>query len=98
MAVIEVTTFRLRPGADEAAFLDADRQVQTEFFYGNQGLLRRTTAQGDGGEWAVVTSWASAGDAEASATRAVDDTVVGTFMSFLDPTTVRTERYRALES
>jgi hypothetical protein len=97
MAVIEVTTFRLRPGADEASFLDADRQVQTDFFYGNQGLLRRTTARGDGGGWAVVVSWASAGDAEASASKAVDDALVARFMSFVDPTTLRTDRYQSLD-
>jgi len=98
MSVIEVTTFRLRPGADEADFLDADRRVQTEFFYGNEGLLRRTTARGEDGAWVVVTSWASDGDAEASATRAVDDAGVGRFMSYVDPTSVREDRYHALES
>jgi hypothetical protein len=98
MSVIEVTTFRLRPQAEEADFLDADRRVQTGFFYGNQGLLRRTTARGDGGRWAVVTSWASAADAEASAAKAVDETLVGRFLSFVDPTTLRTDRYQALES
>lgn len=98
MAVIEVTTFRLRPEADETAFLEADRQVQSDFFYRRAGLLRRTTARGDGGGWAVVTSWATVGDASDAATMAVDDSLVGRFMSFLDPTSVRTDRYRALES
>lgn len=96
MSVIEVTTFRLRPGADETAFLDADRRVQTDFYYANEGLLRRTTARGDDGGWVVVTSWASDGHAEASATRAVDDTAVNRFMSFVDPTSLREGRYHAL--
>ena len=44
MPVIETMTFRLAPGADEQAFLDADRRVQTDFAYRQPGLMRRTTA------------------------------------------------------
>lgn len=98
MSVIEVTTFRLRPGTDEARFLEADSRVQTGFFYGNEGLLRRTTARADGGGWAVVTSWASHGAAEAAASKAAGDTLVGRFMSFVDPTTLHTDCYQALEA
>jgi hypothetical protein len=36
--VIEIMRFRLRPGADEAAFLAADKRVQEEFAYQQPGL------------------------------------------------------------
>jgi hypothetical protein len=97
MSVIEVTTFRLRSGVDEAAFLEADRRVQTEFVPNHSGFLRRTTGRGDEGAWVVVTLWASDADADASASKAVDDAVVGRFMSLVDPTSVRVGRYGTLD-
>jgi hypothetical protein len=69
--VIELTTFRLRDGVDEAAFVAADAAAQTGFFYQQPGLVRRTTARG-ADDWLVVTWWGSAEDADA-ATRALDD-------------------------
>jgi hypothetical protein len=64
-AVIEIMRFRLPPGADEAAFLAADRRVQEEFAYHQPGLLRRTTARGQDGGWIVIDLWRSAADADA---------------------------------
>ncbi len=61
---IEVRTFRLRAGADEAAFLAADKSEQTALMIRNRGMLRRTTARGDAGEWLVLTSWDSPDDVE----------------------------------
>lgn len=55
--IIEVRTFRL--SGDEAAFLDADRVEQHALCVRNRGLIRRTTARGDNGEWLVLTLWDS---------------------------------------
>jgi hypothetical protein len=62
MAVIETLTFRLTANTDDAAFLAADRRLQTEFVYHQPGLVRRTTARNDDGEWFVVTLWHSGSD------------------------------------
>jgi hypothetical protein len=97
VAVIELTTFELRAGVDQAAFLALDKAMQEEFFPTGAGFLRRTTARSDGGQWLVVTLWADEGDAERSATSAVDDPVVGAFMAALDPTSVSGTRYRTLD-
>lgn len=97
MAVVEVTTFRLRPGGDETAFLDLDRQVQTEFIPNHPGFLRRTTARAADHTWAVVTLWAAEEDAERSAVLAVDDPVMGAFMAAVEPTSLHTERYHTLD-
>src|SRR3954454_2025205 len=97
MAVIEITTFRLADGTDEAAFLEADRRVQTEFIPRHRGFMRRTTARGAGGEWAVIVLWASASDADASAGLAQDHPVTQAFDALLDPSTVQRRRYDTLD-
>jgi len=58
MSVIETLTFQLAPGTAQSAFLEADQRVQTDFFYRQPGLARRTTARGGDGEWLVVVLWA----------------------------------------
>jgi hypothetical protein len=97
MAVLEVLTFRLAADVDEHGFLKADRQAQVEFMYKQRGLLRRTTARGEGGEWLVVTVWGSSPDADTSAATGRDDPAVSRLTSFLDPSTITTRRYHTLD-
>ena len=59
MAVIDVTTFRLVEGVDEATFLAADERVRTGDLYHRPGIARATTARGDDGTYAVIVMWAS---------------------------------------
>jgi hypothetical protein len=95
-AVIEIMSFRLPPGADEAAFLAADRRVQEEFANHQPGLLRRTTARGQDGGWIVIDLWRSAADADACDARWEADPVTQQFMALLDRSSVTTERYEQL--
>lgn len=95
--VIELLTFRLLEGADETAFLAADRRVQTGFAYLQPGLLRRTTARGADGDWLVMDIWRSEADADACDSAWGRDDVTEAFMSFVDPVTVRTARYETLD-
>ncbi|MGH9298267.1 MAG: hypothetical protein ACRDZP_09900 [Acidimicrobiales bacterium] len=88
MAVIEVTTFRLRPRSDEAAFLEADSLAQAEMSR-TAGMLRRTTARAAGGEWLVVTLWRSEADADAAGD-------ARTAVQGQDAATVETKRYHSL--
>jgi hypothetical protein len=94
--VIEIMRFRLAPGADEAAFLAADKRVQQDFAYQQPGLLRRTTARGEDGGWIVVDLWRSAADAGACDERWEHDPVTQAFMALLDRSSVTTERYQEL--
>ncbi len=89
--------FRLPPGADEAAFLAADRQVQDEFASYQPGLLRRTTARGQDDGWIVIDLWRSAADADACDARWELDPVTQGFMALLDRSSVTTERYQELD-
>ena len=95
--MIETVTFRLAPDTDEAVFLDADRRVQTEFFYQQPGLVRRTTARDRHGEWIVIVIWRSEGDAEAAAQLSERDGAASDFMALVDSATVRTGRYTELD-
>jgi hypothetical protein len=95
--MIEIMSFRLAPGADHQAFLVADRRVQSDFAYQQAGLLRRTTARADDGAWIVIDLWRSENDADATGALWGRDEVTAAFMAFLDPATVRTERYATLD-
>jgi hypothetical protein len=97
MAVIEIVTFRLAGTTDEAAFLAADRRVQTEFAYHQPGLARRTTARGGGGDWIVIDLWATEADADACAKRSDRDAGHAALMALVDRATVRTMRYETLD-
>lgn len=95
--MIEVVTFRLAAGTDEAAFIEADRRVQAEFAYQQHGLVRRTTACSVDGGWLVLVLWASLADADAAAQHAPGDPATASFMALVDAATVQTERYTPLD-
>ncbi len=97
MSVIETMTFQLSATTHEAAFLQADRRVQTEFAYHQPGLLRRTTARGRDGNWIVVDVWRSAEEADACDERWGQDAVTREFVALVDEATTRTQRYTTLD-
>jgi hypothetical protein len=86
--LIEALTCRLAPGVDEAAFLAADRRVQTEFIPNHPGFVRRTTARGADGEWMVLTFWGTAETADASRRLGETDPVATAFSVLLDDVAV----------
>lgn len=91
--MIEILTFRLAEGVDEEAFRQSDRRVQVEFAYQQPGMMRRTTARSDDGEWIVVDLWQSADAADACNELWDKDPVTQEFMGFVDASSVRTRRY-----
>jgi len=95
--VIEVATFRLAPDADEAAFLEADRRVQTEVMATLGGFRRRTTARGAPGEWLVLVLWSSSSDADAAAGRVGDHPAMRDFTALVDAASVSLRRYTTLD-
>lgn len=64
MSIVEITTFALRDGLSDEAFVALDKRMQTELVPNRPGFLRRTTAR-HGEDWLVVTLWASGDDAAA---------------------------------
>ena len=93
---MELTTFRLREGVDEADFRRADEAAQA-FFHLQPGLLRRTTARDiANGEWLVAILWASWGQADAAADAARDDASMQAYESMIDPASVQVRRFESL--
>jgi len=90
-------TFRLVPGTQEADFLAADRAVQEDFAYHQPGLVRRTTARGENGDWIVLDLWRSSADSDACAVRWDADPVARRFMDFIDRSTLRSSRWFPLD-
>jgi hypothetical protein len=95
--MIEIMTFRLVPGGDEAGFEAADRKVQTQFAYQQPGLVRRTAARGADGGWVVITLWQSEEDADAAGAGWAHDPLAAEFMAFVDGSSVRSDRYATLD-
>lgn len=91
--LIENTFFRLAAGADEQEFLAADARVQQAFFYAQDGVLRRTLAKADDGEWLACTFWYDAESADKAAVAAEGEATVKAFRGFLDPASVRLTRH-----
>jgi hypothetical protein len=95
--LIEIFSFKLLPGADEAAFLAADKRLQAEFAYQQPGLMRRTTARATDGEWVVIDLWRSEADADRTSNVWGPDPVTAEFQSFVDPDTVLVRRFDELD-
>ena len=87
--ILETTAFRLVEDADQEAFLQADKRVQTDVAYHQRGLLRRTTARSAEGEWMVVVLWDSPD--------AVVDLFAAELSSYADAASVRAGRYETLD-
>lgn len=94
MSILEITTFRLAPDADTGDFLQADRDVQTELYSPAPGFLRRTTARGADGEWAVVTLWRSEADADALD---AGHPAARVFTRLVEPASLTVRRYTPLD-
>lgn len=96
--VVEITTFTLAPGVDDATFLEADADYQAELMVSQPGFVRRTLAR-DGHDWVAVAFWASDEDAmHAETNRTADHAPAGVaFRRLLDPSSVSVARYRALD-
>ena len=95
--IVEVFSFRLRPDVSDDEFLAADARVQTEFYYQQRGIARRTTAKAEDGEWAVVVFWGDEASAAAAAEASVAHPATQAFGAFLDHSSLHSKRYASLD-
>jgi hypothetical protein len=94
--MIEIMTFRLADGVDEAAFRTVDGRVQVEFAYQQPGLLRRTLGRSDQ-TWLVLQIWRSS-DAAHAASVAFDASALGTeFQALIDRDSLVVDRYEGVD-
>ncbi len=94
--MIDVVTFRLIDGADPEAFRKLDDRLQTEFFYHQPGLIRRTTAVAADGTWISISHWNSAADIEAADAKTTERNEFTPLLAIIDASTIRGKRYDTL--
>ncbi len=94
--VLEVTTFRLASGVEDATFLALDRRWQTELVPNRSGFVRRTTARRDGA-WVVVTLWSREEDAAAFDAESATSEVRRAFEDCLEAGSLQTTRVDTLD-
>ena len=71
VAVAEIVTFRLRPGADEARFL-ADARATDRPVAAQPGFLRRSLSRDGTGLWTDYVEWSDQASATAAAQVVMD--------------------------
>ena len=93
--VIELVTFRLKPGTDDAAFIAAVGQ-STAFLEQQPGFLAREVGLTATGEWADMVRWADLDAAlrAAAAFNAASETQ--SFNACLDRNSVQMRHFRAM--
>ena len=83
MAVIELVRFRVKDGADEAAFRALNERFQREIVPTLVGLERREAAVSDDGEWLLVLRYADMDSARRGPEADTSD-LSGQFIAMID--------------
>lgn len=91
--VIEIVTFRLKPGVSADEFSPIDRAVERDHVSRQPGFISRESAHAEN-EWLVIVHWRSAKDAEASMSTFEKVTAAAAFMAKIDASTMRMKRYQ----
>jgi hypothetical protein len=94
--MIEITTFRLRDDAEAGLFVKLDERLQTEFFYFQPGLQRRTTARSEDGEWVSIIVWDSESCADAAIEKTEEFALFEDVLAMMDLMTIESCRYNTL--
>jgi hypothetical protein len=94
--MIEVTTFRLIDDANADAYKDIDARLQTEFFYQQPGLVRRTTARSDDGTWVTIVVWSDLAAAQLAVTKSFGRKEFSEALALIDSQSIEMRRYDTL--
>jgi heme-degrading monooxygenase HmoA len=94
--MILVVTYRLRTNADESAFIALDAQLQTDFYYQQPGIERRTTARSTDGAWVTISHWDSTDAIAAARSAAVAEGVMAKLGEYIDMSTITGTTYAPL--
>jgi hypothetical protein len=94
--MIEIITFRLADGVDEAVFRRVDGRVQVEFAYQQPGFLRRTLGRRDQ-RWLVLQIWTTSQAAHAASV-AFDASSLGReFLALIDGDSLVVDRFEGVD-
>ena len=97
MAIVEIAHFKLKPDADEKAFLAAEQGLVNGQIRQQPGFLGREAAKGADGEWIVILHWETVADAEAWTPKFMQDPNGQAFAAQLDFSTMKQERYEVVK-
>jgi len=92
-AVVEVVTFKLKPGVTLDEFRALDEAVERQYAMQQPGFVAREAAAGDHGEWLVIVHWRSAQDPDASMAGFANAPVAAPFMARIDSRSFSMKRY-----
>ena len=89
--VIEVTTFNLNSGVNDAAFITRDAEIEQEFASQQPGFIRRTSGVDADGKYAVIVFWETLADADDSIAAFGVDPTVADYFAMIDGNTPITD-------
>jgi heme-degrading monooxygenase HmoA len=84
---VEITSFKLKPGVDDAAFLRAAEAMASDL-QAVPGFVRRELLHGDEGLWIDVVHWRSLSEALAAMDFVMTKPSTGPFMAALDESSI----------
>lgn len=93
-SVVEVVTFKLKPGITLAEFAPIEKRVATQYVSKRPGFVSRERAVGSDGEMLVIVHWRSSKDAEASMASFEKAPAAAEFMSKIDASTMSMKLYQ----
>ncbi|MGL6210379.1 MAG: antibiotic biosynthesis monooxygenase family protein [Paracoccaceae bacterium] len=85
--VMEIVSFRLLPGTDLGAFLDAARATE-DLLARQPGFVRRHLLQETSGRWTDLVEWHSLADAHRAAELVMQSPDFGPFVAAINPPTI----------
>ena len=85
---VELTSFKLVEGADEAKFIDAANQMQNTFLNDQEGFVKRTLVKGENG-WTDIVYWKSPQSMQNAMKKAESSAEVAPFMQMINFESVR---------
>ena len=96
--IVEVSQFRLVPGTDEEAFLDAAEASQSGFLGEQKGFIGRDLLRTDDGSWMDIVRFESGEEAQAAFEGFAGHPSVTAFESMLDPGSVSMTHWSVAKS
>jgi Antibiotic biosynthesis monooxygenase len=96
--ILEVSKFRLVPGTDEEAFLEAAEETQSGFLGQQEGFASRDLLRADDGSWMDIVRFETSEAAQAAFEGFAGHPGVKTFESMLDPSSVSMTHWAVAKS
>lgn len=92
-AILEVTTFKIKPTANTTSFNTLDTEIENSFTNKQLGFIKRQSGINEKGEYVVLVYWNSEKDAQASMNKFMTDKSVSAYASMIDGETMEMSRY-----